>query len=88
MDSLRKNGTWVLVNKPDQQRLVGCKWIYKIKEGIPGVENKRYKTRLVTKMFTQGEVLDYNEIYSSVVRHASIRVLLSMVVQFNMVLDS
>ena len=52
MESLRKNETWILVPKPVQQRLVGCKWIYKIKEGIPGVESKRYKAWLVAKGFT------------------------------------
>ena len=31
--------------------------------------------------------MDYNEIYSPVVRHSSIRVLLSMVVQYGMILE-
>lgn len=63
--------------------MVGCKWIYKVKEGVPGVE----QTRLVSKGFSQKEGVDYTEIYSPVVRHASMRVLLSLVVQFNMVLE-
>ena len=32
MASLRKNKTWTLVKKPTNQKLVGCKWIYKINE--------------------------------------------------------
>ena len=80
MKSLMKNETWILVDKPHQQKLVGCKGIFKRKEGIPGVESLRYKARLVAKGFTQGEEVDYTEIYSPVVRHSSIRVLLAIVV--------
>ena len=80
MESLEKNGTWILVNRLGQQKLVGYKWIYKIEEEIPRVENARYKARLVAKVFTQKEGVDYNEIYSLVLRHSSIRVLLSMVI--------
>ncbi|GKC10858.1 retrotransposon protein, putative, ty1-copia subclass [Tanacetum coccineum] len=34
MDSLRKNKTWELVDHPAGQKLVSCKWLFKIKEGI------------------------------------------------------
>ncbi|GKB80784.1 retrovirus-related pol polyprotein from transposon TNT 1-94, partial [Tanacetum coccineum] len=37
MDSLRKNKTWKLVDHPARQKLVSCKWVFKIKEGIEGV---------------------------------------------------
>ena len=53
MESLEKNETWISVKKPDNQKLVGFKWIYKVKEGIPGVEDSRFKARLVAKGFTQ-----------------------------------
>ncbi|GJY27381.1 retrovirus-related pol polyprotein from transposon TNT 1-94 [Tanacetum coccineum] len=53
MDSLRKNKTWELVDHPVGQKLVTCKWLFKIKEGIEGVQNPRYKARLVARGFTQ-----------------------------------
>ena len=53
--SLHKNHTWTLVNKPANQKIVGCKWVFKRKEGIPGVEKPRFKARLVAKGFTQRE---------------------------------
>ncbi|GKD88866.1 retrovirus-related pol polyprotein from transposon TNT 1-94 [Tanacetum coccineum] len=55
MDSLRKNKTWELVDHPARQKLVRCKWLFKIKEGIEGVQNPRYKARLVARGFTQRE---------------------------------
>ena len=79
MDNLMKNGTWILVDKPQTQKLVGCKWIFKRKKGILEVEKAWFKARLVAKGFTQKEGVDYNEIYSPMVRHSSIRVWLSVI---------
>ncbi|GKB24386.1 retrotransposon protein, putative, ty1-copia subclass [Tanacetum coccineum] len=41
MSSLKKNHTWELVDQPPGQKLVSCKWLYKIKEGIKGVQKPR-----------------------------------------------
>nr|GEV75054.1 putative ATP-dependent RNA helicase DHX37 [Tanacetum cinerariifolium] len=65
-------------NHPAGQKLVSCKWIFKIKEGIEGVQKPRYKARLVARGFTQRAGIDYNEVFSSVVRHTSIRVILAL----------
>nr|GFB08656.1 retrovirus-related Pol polyprotein from transposon TNT 1-94 [Tanacetum cinerariifolium]GFB08666.1 retrovirus-related Pol polyprotein from transposon TNT 1-94 [Tanacetum cinerariifolium] len=43
MDSLRKNKTWELVDHQAGKKLVTCKWLFKIKEGIEGVQKPRYK---------------------------------------------
>ena len=34
LDSLYKNNTWDLVKKPEKRRIVRCKWIFKVKEGL------------------------------------------------------
>ncbi|GKB79940.1 retrotransposon protein, putative, ty1-copia subclass, partial [Tanacetum coccineum] len=78
MNSLRKNKTWELVDHPARKKLVSCKWIFKIKEGIKGVQKPRYKTRLVARGFIQRAGIDYNEVFSPVVRHTSIRVILAL----------
>ncbi|GJU30249.1 retrotransposon protein, putative, ty1-copia subclass, partial [Tanacetum coccineum] len=78
MDSLRKNKTWELVDHLAGQKLVSCKWLFKIKEGIEGVQKPRYKARLVARGFTQRACIDYNEVFSPVVRHTSIRVILAL----------
>ncbi|KAH9705460.1 hypothetical protein KPL70_011882 [Citrus sinensis] len=49
MDSLNKNGTWELIQKPEGRKVVSCKWVYKIKDGITDVESKRFRARLVAK---------------------------------------
>ncbi|GKC38890.1 retrotransposon protein, putative, ty1-copia subclass, partial [Tanacetum coccineum] len=78
MDSLKKKKTWELVDHPVGQKLVSCKWLFKIKEGIEGVQKPRYKARLVARGFTQRAVIDYNEVFSLVVRHTFIRVILAL----------
>ncbi|KAK3029672.1 hypothetical protein RJ639_039164 [Escallonia herrerae] len=69
------------------QRILSCKWIYKKKEGIPRIEDARYKARLVAQDFTKREGIDYNEIFSPVVKHTSIRVLLAMVAIYDLELE-
>nr|GEX10440.1 retrotransposon protein, putative, Ty1-copia subclass [Tanacetum cinerariifolium] len=60
------------------QKLVSYKWLFKIKEGIEGVQKPRYMPRLVARGFTQRAGIDYNEVFSPVVRHISIRVILAL----------
>lgn len=52
MNSLLKNKTWELVKRPKGQKLIDCKWIFKIKEGEWGNNSVRYKVILVAKGFT------------------------------------
>jgi hypothetical protein len=74
--SLQKNSTWELVELLAGKKRLKCKWIYTKKEGISGVEPARFKARLVVKGFEQREGIDFNEVFSPVVRHTSIRVML------------
>ena len=59
MDSLRRNQTWVIVVKPVNRKIISCRWLYKVKLGIEGLEPERHKARLVSQGFTQKEGIDY-----------------------------
>ena len=52
---------------------------FKKKEGIPRVEDARYKARLVAKGYSQVASIDFNNIFSPVVKHSSIHVLLFLI---------
>ena len=87
MTSLEKNQTQILVDCPKGQSIVGCRWLFKRKEGAKGVQSARFKARLVTHGFTQKERVDFVGIFSPLVKHNSIRVLLAMVAHFHMELE-
>lgn len=70
--------TWELVKLPKGRRALQNKWVYIIKHEGEG-EKKRYKERLVVKGFSQKEGIDFNEIFSLVVKMPSIRVILGLV---------
>jgi hypothetical protein len=62
-ESLQKNSTCKLVELLEGKKPLKCKWIYKKKEGISGVELARFKARLVVKGFEQREGIDFNEVF-------------------------
>src|SRR6266508_7002690 len=79
MQSLEKNYTWELVNLPKEKKTIRCKWIFKRKEGISPTEKARYKARLVARGYSQIPDIDFNDVFSPVVKHSSIHTLLSIV---------
>ena len=72
MESLHKNGTWNMVRLPKETKVIHCKWVFKKKEGTPGVENARYKVRLVAKGYNQILGVDFTDVFSPVMKHSSI----------------
>lgn len=52
MQSLYRNDTWDLMERPTNQKVVKYKWIYKVKLTINVEDKLKYKAKLVAKGFT------------------------------------
>jgi hypothetical protein len=87
MQSLQKNCTWDVVPLPKGKKSVRCKWMYKRKEGLSPSKPPKYKGRLDAKGFSQILGVDYNDVFSPVVKHSSIRTFFSIVVAHDLELE-
>ena len=74
MDSLVNNQTWDLVQFPTEKWALQNKCVYKLKEEYGG--KKWYTTRLVVKGLAQKKGIDFDEIFSPIVKMASIKTIL------------
>jgi len=50
-------------------------------------DNKQYEARLVAKGYAQKKGIDYNKIFSHVVKHTFIQMLFAIVAQFDLELE-
>jgi len=66
--SLTDRGVYELVDLPPGQKAIKCRWVFDYKTG----RLDPYKGRLVAKGFQQIEGIDYNELFSPVVRFETI----------------
>jgi hypothetical protein len=80
IQSLDKNNTWDGVRLPKHKKAVRCKWIFKRNKCLSPKEPTRFKARLVAKVFSQIPSIDYNDVFSPVVKHSSIRSFFGIVV--------
>ncbi|CAL1397307.1 unnamed protein product [Linum trigynum] len=83
MDSLYENNTFELVKLSKGKRALKNKWVFKIKHD----EHNRqplFKARLVVKGFSQRKCIDFDEIFSPVVKMTSIRTVLGIAASLNL----
>jgi hypothetical protein len=76
MTSIEASGTWELAELPPRMRPIGLKWVYKTKKDAMGVITK-HKARLVAKGYVQRQGIDFEEVFASVARLESVRLLLA-----------
>jgi hypothetical protein len=77
MHALDLNHTWDLIPKPAGTSIVGCHWVFIVKQNPDGTVD-HLKARLVAKGFTQTYGLDYTETFSPVAKLNSIRIIISL----------
>ena len=77
MAALIGRGTWQLEELPKGQRLVGVKWIFKIKTQADGSLDK-FKARLVARGFSQIEGKDFFKTFAPVTDYTTARIFLAI----------
>ena len=74
---IEKNGTWQLVDRPTNRKVIGVKWIFKTKLNPDGTICK-HKARLVVKGYAQQYGVDYQETFAPVARYNKIKLILTL----------
>lgn len=75
-----------LTELPPGRKPIKCKWVFKTKRDANGNVD-RHKARLVMKGFSQRKGVDYDETYSPVVRHSSLRYLFALSAKLGLSID-
>jgi hypothetical protein len=68
------NGTWKLVPQPPGKKVIGSKWVFKVKHNADG----SIEGRVVAKGYNQCPGFDYIKIFAPTVRMPTIRVVLAI----------
>ena len=75
MNSIRANKTWDLVELPKNRHALPCKWVYRLKEMF---DSTNPKSKLVAKGFRQEYGVDFDEIFSLVVKMTTLHLMLGV----------
>jgi hypothetical protein len=88
-DSLIENDTWELITPPPGHPIIESRWTFKVKPATRTRE-KIFKARFVAKGFSQVPGVDYNpdEVYAPVIKHDSLRMLLSLTARLDLFLHT
>ncbi|UYV60655.1 hypothetical protein LAZ67_1001766, partial [Cordylochernes scorpioides] len=85
--SIDKHKVWTLVQREKNMKIINCKWIFSIKS-TPSEGVYRRKARLVAIGCNQKYGVEYEESFSPVIRKESIRAIVALAAQLNLVITS
>ena len=83
MKSLHENHTYDLVKPPKKKKILKNKWVFRRKNDGNNSQ-PRFKARLFVKGFGQRKGVDFDEIFSLVVKISSIRTVLGIAASMNL----
>ena len=86
MKSLHDNHTFEMVKLPKGKRALTNRWIYGVMQE-EHILQPWYKARLVVKGFRQRKGIDFDEIFSSVVKVSSIHMVLSLAASLDLKIE-
>ena len=70
-DNILKNDTWELVERLEKKKVIGTKWVWKVKYKADGSLEK-FKAKLVAQGYSQIEGFDVQETFASTTRMTTI----------------
>ena len=82
MTSITENQTWSLEDMPPGHRVIGLKWVFKLKHNEKG-EVVKHKARLVAKGYVQKQGVDFEDVFAPVARLESVRLLLAIAAHYS-----
>ena len=77
LEAIERNKTWELTKLLKKKKAISVRWVFKVKPKPDGSVGK-HKARLVARGFLQKPRLDYFEVFSSVARYETIRLVISL----------
>jgi transposase InsO family protein len=81
-NSLSEQGTWEVVPRPTDRKIISAKWVLRIKwdscRKVP-----LYKARFCARGFTQVKDVDFDNTFSPTISKAGLRLIIALAVQFN-----
>ena len=72
LESLQKHSVFKLTDLPKGHKTIGCRWVFDVKS------DGQKKARLVAQGYSQAEGVDFNELFSPVVRFESVRIIFTL----------
>ena len=86
MKSLHENHSFELVKLPKGKRALKNRWVYKVKQE-KHTSKPCYKARLVVKGFSQKKCIDFDQIFSPIIKMSSIRVVLGLTTSIDLEIE-